>query len=139
MAPIHALIRNHVLAAERLHGDDTTVPLLAKGGTQTARLWTYVRDDRPFGGAAPPAALFHFSRDREMAQVFLLPTRNPSFLPRGATAFEGSIPAGVRPIAPHLEALLFDRGAMRQRLPRRAAIDIGVMVIGKIGLYEMAF
>ena len=67
LAPIHALIRNHVLAAERLHGDDTTVPLLAKGGTQTARLWTYVRDDRPFGGGAPAAALFHFSRDREMA------------------------------------------------------------------------
>lgn len=47
--------------------DDTTVPLLAKGGTQTARLWTYVRDDRPFAGGAPPAALFYFSRDREMA------------------------------------------------------------------------
>ena len=67
LVPIHALIRNHVLAAERFHGDDTTVPLLAKGGTQTARLWTYVRDDRPFGGGAPPAALFHFSRDRVMA------------------------------------------------------------------------
>jgi hypothetical protein len=59
--------RAHVLEAERLHGDDTTVPLLAKGGTQTARLWTYVRDDRPFGGDSPPAALFHFSRDRGMA------------------------------------------------------------------------
>lgn len=67
LEPIHALIRTHVLAAERLHGDDTTVPLLAKGGTQTARLWTYVRDDRPFAGGAPPAALFYFSRDREMA------------------------------------------------------------------------
>jgi hypothetical protein len=43
------------------------VPLLAKGGIKTARLWTYVRDDRPFAGSAPPAALFHFSRDREMA------------------------------------------------------------------------
>ena len=67
LAPIHALIRTHVLGAERLHGDDTTVPLLAKGGTRTARLWTYVRDDRPFAGGAPPAALLHFSRDREMA------------------------------------------------------------------------
>lgn len=67
LAPIHALIRTHVLEAERLHGDDTTVPLLAKGGTRTARLWTYVRDDRPFAGGAPPAALLHFSRDREMA------------------------------------------------------------------------
>ena len=36
----------------------------ARGKTETARLWTYVRDDRPFGGPAPPAALFHFSRDR---------------------------------------------------------------------------
>ncbi len=59
-----ALIRDHVLAAERIHGDDTTVPVLAKTGTATGRLWTYVRDDRPFGGPAPPAALFHYSRDR---------------------------------------------------------------------------
>ncbi len=47
--------------------DDTAIPLLAKGGTQTARLWTCVRDDRPFGGGAPSAALLHFSRDWEMA------------------------------------------------------------------------
>jgi hypothetical protein len=53
-----------VLAAERVHGDDTTVPLLARGGTKTARLWTYVRDDRPFGGTAPPAVFFRFSTDR---------------------------------------------------------------------------
>ena len=66
LEPVHRLIREHVLGAERLHGDDTTVPLLAKGGTKTARLWTYVRDDRPFSGGAPPAALFYFSRDREM-------------------------------------------------------------------------
>ena len=59
-----ALIRDHVLAAERIHGDDTTVPVLAKGKTITGRLWTYVRDDRPFGGPARPAAMFYFSRDR---------------------------------------------------------------------------
>jgi transposase len=64
LSPLHALIRAHVHAAARLHGDDTTVPLLAKGKTVTARLWTYVRDDRPFAGPAPPAAAFHFSRDR---------------------------------------------------------------------------
>jgi transposase len=52
-----------VLAAERLHGDDTTVPILAKGKTETGRVWVYVRD-RPFGGADPPAALFYASRDR---------------------------------------------------------------------------
>ncbi|PVA08591.1 IS66 family transposase [Pelagivirga sediminicola] len=64
LTPIHALIARHVLDAGRLHGDDTTVPLLARGGTRTARLWTYVRDDRPWDGGAPPAALFHFSTDR---------------------------------------------------------------------------
>ena len=64
LAPLVALIREHVLAASRLHGDDTTVPVLAKGKTTTGRLWTYVRDDRPFAGPAPPAALFHYSRDR---------------------------------------------------------------------------
>lgn len=64
LEPLQALIEAHVLAAERLHGDDTTVPLLARGGTKTARLWTYVRDDRPFSGTAPPAVVFKFSRDR---------------------------------------------------------------------------
>ncbi len=64
LAPIHGLIKRHVLDGGRLHGDDATVPLLARGGTRTARLWTYVRDDRPWDGGAPPAALFHFSTDR---------------------------------------------------------------------------
>lgn len=64
LAPLHALIETHVMAAGRLHGDDTTVPLMAKGKTETARLWAYVRDDRPFAGPAPPAVLFRFSRDR---------------------------------------------------------------------------
>jgi transposase len=62
--PLHALIERHVLAAERLHGDDTSVPILAKGKTIKGHIWTYVRDDRPFGGRAPPAALFYASRDR---------------------------------------------------------------------------
>ncbi|QYE35230.1 IS66 family transposase [Polymorphobacter sp. PAMC 29334] len=64
LKPLHRLIEAHVLAAERLHGDDTTVPVLAKVKTDIGRIWTYVRDDRPFGGPAPPAALFHYSRDR---------------------------------------------------------------------------
>ena len=64
LRPLYALIEAHVLAAERLHGDDTTVPILAKGKTETGRIWTYVRDDRPFGGTAPPAALYYASRDR---------------------------------------------------------------------------
>jgi transposase len=64
LQPLYALIERHVLAAERLHGDDTTVPILAKGKTIKGHIWTYVRDDRPFGGRAPPAALYYASRDR---------------------------------------------------------------------------
>src|SRR5262245_21471017 len=64
LQPLHALIERHVLAAERLHGDDTTVPILGKGKTIKGHIWTYVRDDRPFGGRAPPAAFYYASRDR---------------------------------------------------------------------------
>ena len=64
LMPLYRLIEAHVLAAARLHGDDTTVPVMARGKTDTARLWVYVRDDHPFAGADPPAALFHYSRDR---------------------------------------------------------------------------
>jgi transposase len=64
LQPLYALIERHVLAAERLHGDDTTVPILAKDKTVKGHIWTYVRDDRPFGGRAPPAALYYASRDR---------------------------------------------------------------------------
>ena len=64
LMPLVEAMRAHVLAAQRIHADDTTVPVLAKGKTHTGRLWTYVRDDRPFGGPDPPAAVFFYSRDR---------------------------------------------------------------------------
>jgi transposase len=63
--PVLKLVEAHVMAAERLHGDDTTVPVLAKGKTDIGRCWVYVRDDKPFGGPAPPAAMFYYSRDRK--------------------------------------------------------------------------
>jgi transposase len=73
LAPLLRRVETHVFAAERLHGDDTTVPVLAKGKTDIARCWVYVRDDQPFGGQAPPAAMFYYSRDRagEHAQAHL--------------------------------------------------------------------
>src|SRR5438270_10658490 len=73
LAPLLRRIEAHVFAAERLHGDDTTVPVLAKGKADTGRCWVYVRDDRPFGGPGPPAAMFYYSRDRggEHAQAHL--------------------------------------------------------------------
>jgi transposase len=62
--PLLGLVERHVMAAERLHGDDTTVPVLAAGKTDTGRCWIYLRDDAPFGGTGPPAAMFYYSRDR---------------------------------------------------------------------------
>jgi transposase len=64
LRPLYDVIRAHVFAAGRVHGDDTPVPVLAKGKTATGRAWVYVRDDRPFGGRDPPAAVFFYSRDR---------------------------------------------------------------------------
>ena len=64
LQPLYELIRGHVFAAGRVHGDDTPVPVLAKGKTRTGRVWVYVRDDRPFGGPDPPAAVFFYSKDR---------------------------------------------------------------------------
>jgi len=64
LMPLVEAIKAHVFAGDRIHADDTPVPVLAKGKTRTGRLWTYVRDDRPFGGPDPPAAVFFYSRDR---------------------------------------------------------------------------
>lgn len=64
LMPLFDLIESHVFAAERLHGDDTTIPIRAKGRCTTGRIWTYVLDDRAFGGTAPPAAVYYASSDR---------------------------------------------------------------------------
>jgi transposase len=64
LMPLVLEVRTHVFAAERLHGDDTTVPVLAKERTRTGYVWGYVRDDRPFGGPDPPAVAFFYSPDR---------------------------------------------------------------------------
>jgi transposase len=62
--PLVKEIDKHVLSAERIHADDTTVPVLAKGKCTTGRLWAYVRDDQPFGGGTAPAVVYHYSPTR---------------------------------------------------------------------------
>jgi len=62
--PLVEAIASHVFVAERIHADDTTVPVLAKVKTCTGRVWVYVRDDAPFSGRAPPAAVYYYSPDR---------------------------------------------------------------------------
>jgi len=64
LRPLYELIRAHVFAGDRVHGDETPVPVLAKHQTRKGRLWVYVRDDKPFAGPAPPAAVYFYSRDR---------------------------------------------------------------------------
>ena len=66
-APLVEAISGHVMAATALHGDDTPVPVLAPGAgkTKTGRLWVYLRDERPYAGAAPPAVIYRYSADRK--------------------------------------------------------------------------
>jgi transposase len=67
LGPLVEALRRHVMAASKLHADDTPVPVLAPGNgrTKTGRLWTYVRDDRPAGDTAAPAVWFAYSPDRK--------------------------------------------------------------------------
>ena len=67
LRPLINALHQHMFAARKLHTDDTPVPVLmpGRGKTQQGRLWTYVRDDRPHGGSAAPAAWFRYSPDRK--------------------------------------------------------------------------
>jgi len=67
LEPLVEVLRRHVMSAEKLHADDTPVPVLAPGlgKTKLGRLWTYVRDDRPAGDPTPPAVWFAYSPDRK--------------------------------------------------------------------------
>ncbi|MBB5058136.1 transposase [Granulicella aggregans] len=67
LAPLVEAVRVHVMAASKLHADDTPVPVLAPGNgrTKAGRLWTYVRDDRPSGDQTAPAVWFAYSPDRK--------------------------------------------------------------------------
>ena len=66
LRPLVDALAQHVLAGDRVHADDTPVPVLAPGAgkTKTGRLWAYLRDERPHGGAAPPAVFYRYSPDR---------------------------------------------------------------------------
>jgi transposase len=104
LEPLLRRVEAHVMAAQRLHGDDTTVPVLALGKCDVGRCWTYVRDDRPFGGADPPAAMFYYSRDRkgEHPQGHLAGYRG--ILQADAFGGYGKLYEAGRPPGPILEA-----------------------------------
>jgi transposase len=104
LEPLLRRIEAHVFAAERLHGDDTTVPVLAKGKTVTGRCWVYVRDDRRFKGGAPPAAMFYYSRDRGGAHAEGHLARWHGLLQADAYSGYNRLYEASRPPGPILEA-----------------------------------
>ena len=106
LMPLFHLIERHLLAAERLHGDDTTLRILAKGKCTTGRIWSYVRDDRPFAGPAPPAA------------VFTLPATGEASIRKSIWP---SSPAFCRPTATMASRHCSTRDRKRRRLRRRSA------------------
>jgi transposase len=110
LTSLHNRIATHVLAAERLHGDDTPVPVLAKGRTDTGRLWVYVRDDRPFAGGAPPAALYRYSRDRRGAHPAAHLAGWSGILQADAYAGFGGLYDSDRSPGPVTEALCWAHG-----------------------------
>jgi hypothetical protein len=67
VSPLVEAVAQHVMAAEKLHANDTPVPVLAPGTgkTKTGRLWVYLRDERPYRGEAPPAVVYRYSPDRK--------------------------------------------------------------------------
>lgn len=98
------LIEAHVLAAERIHHDDTTVPVMAAGKTITGRIWAAVRDDRPFGGGDPPAVVYYYTRDRTGAHPQRQLARYCGILQADAyTGYEALYAPGRKP-GPILEA-----------------------------------
>jgi transposase len=119
--PIIKRIEAHVFAGERLHGDDTTVPVLAKGTTDTGRCWTYVRDDRPFGGAAAPAAMFYYSRDRGGSHPQDHLARWSGILQADAYGGYEQLYKAVRPSGPICEAACWAHG--RRKLFELADIE----------------
>jgi len=148
--PLFRRLETHVFAAERLHGDDTTVPVLAKGKTHTGRCWVYVRDDRPFGGTCaahqkvqvPPAAVFYYSRDRggEHPQEHLKTYRG--ILQADAYGGYGQLYAADRRPGPILEAAcwaharrkFFELADLAKAAQRKARHGNGQEVISPLAL-----
>jgi transposase len=110
LAPLVERLRAYVMSAERLHGDDTTVPVLARGKTDIARSWVYVRDDRPFGGTGPPAAMFYYSRDRTGSHVHEHLEGWSGILQADAYSGYNKLYAADRQPAPILEAACWSHG-----------------------------
>jgi len=133
LKPLVEAIQTHVFAAERIHADDTPVPVLAKGKTRTGRLWTYVRDDRPFAGPDPPAALFFYSRDRSGAHPQQHLASYAGLMQADAYAGFNRLYESARKPAPIIEAACWAHGRRKfVDLARLAKAPIAIEAVGRI-------
>ena len=70
LRPVHELLLDHIRASTKIFADETPAPVLdpGRGRTKTGQLWAYARDDRPFGGADPPIAVYVYAQNRKAEQ-----------------------------------------------------------------------
>jgi transposase len=70
LQPLHERLLEHIRASTKIFADETTAPVLdpGRGRTKTGQLWAYARDDRPFGGADPPIAVYVYAQNRKSEQ-----------------------------------------------------------------------
>ena len=98
LEPLRARLAEHVFGSQKLFADDTPLPVLdpGRGRTRTGRLWVYARDDRPWGGSDPPAAVYFYSPDRRAERtVAHLECFKGTLQVDGYPGFEQLVPKGI--------------------------------------------
>nr|WP_276040295.1 IS66 family transposase [Sphingomonas sp. GM_Shp_1] len=124
--PIVSRIRDEVLKADKIHADDTPVPVLdpGRGKTATGRLWVYAADDQASGGTAPRATWYRFTPDRTAAHPMAHLAGFRGFLQADAYAgYDGLYRGGVTEVAcwAHFRRKVFD---LHERSPTPLTTDI---------------
>ena len=98
LEPLRARLAEHVFGSQKLFADDTPIPVLdpGRGRTRTGRLWVYARDDRPWTGSDPPAAVYFYSPDRRAERTVAHLERFKGVLQvDGYPGFEQLVPKGI--------------------------------------------
>ncbi|MGN8000460.1 IS66 family transposase [Sphingomonas sp. 22176] len=124
--PVVARIRDAVLKADKIHADDTPVPVLdpGRGRTATGRLWVYAADDQASGSTAPRATWYRFTPDRTAAHPLAHLAGFRGFLQADAYAgYDGLYRGGVTEVAcwAHFRRKIFD---LHERTPTPLTTDI---------------
>ncbi len=133
LMPLRDAIERHVHAAERLHVDDTTVPVLAKNKCRTGRLWAHVRDDRPFAGKAAPAVVLYYSPNREGEHPQRQLAKYTGIIQVDAYSGYNALYAAGRKPGPIVEAACWAHGRRKlYELARLARMPIAIEAVRRI-------